>query len=204
MKDREMHRHRGRAEALERLEQEAPFDARVDGEVDVVDADLSARDLAPYRGPDAAELREQGVRAVFLGMFFEWDPAETFRVAGEHGFEPAAAPRTGAWSYADVDDDFISIHHWLKWHKFGFTRVWDNLSIEIRNGRTTRDEAITTVRELGDQQPTEDIASFCRYTGIEEDRFFAIAETFRNPGVWTRRDGVWQIDDFLIPDYPWT
>jgi N-acetyl sugar amidotransferase len=171
---------------------------------DWVDGDLSARDLSPYRGPDDAVLREHGVRAVFLGMFVEWDPAETFRVASEHGFEPAPAPRTGAWAFADVDDDFISIHHWLKWHKFGFTRVWDNLSIEIRNGRLTRDEAIATIRELGDQQPNDDIGAFCRYTGIEQDRFFAIAETFRDPSVWTRRDGVWQIDDFLIPDYSWT
>jgi N-acetyl sugar amidotransferase len=171
---------------------------------DWVGDDLAARDLAPYRGPSDAELREHAVRAVFLGMFFEWDPAETFRIARERGFEPAPKPRTGAWTYADVDDDFISIHHWLKWHKFGFTRVWDNLSIEIRNGRLSRDEAIATIRELGDQQPSDDIAAFCRYTGIEEDRFFAIVETFRDPSVWTRRDGVWRIDDFLIPDYPWT
>jgi N-acetyl sugar amidotransferase len=171
---------------------------------DWVDDELSARDLTPYRGPTDEELREQGVRAVFLGMFYEWDPEETFRVAHEHGFRAAERPRTGAWSYADIDDDFISIHHWLKWHKFGFTRVWDNVSIEIRNGRMTREQAVETVRELGDQTPRDDIAEFCRYVGIDEDRFFAIAETFRHPGVWTRRDGVWQIDDFLIPDYPWT
>jgi N-acetyl sugar amidotransferase len=171
---------------------------------DWVDGELSARDLTPYRGPSDEQLREHGVRAVFLGMFFEWDPEETFRIARDRGFEAAERPRTGAWSYADIDDDFISIHHWLKWHKFGFTRVWDNLSIEIRNGRMTREQAVETVRELGDQTPHEDIAAFCRYTEIDEDRFFAIAETFRDPGVWTRRDGVWQIDDFLIPDYPWT
>jgi N-acetyl sugar amidotransferase len=171
---------------------------------DWIDAQLTARDLTPYRGPTDDELRAQGVRAIFLGMFFEWDPEDTYRVAREHGFQAADEPRTGAWSYADIDDDFISIHHWLKWHKFGFTRVWDNLSVEIRNGRMSRAEAVETVRELGDQCPHEDIAAFCRYTGIDEERFFSIAETFRDPGVWTWRDGVWQIDDFLIPDYPWT
>lgn len=165
---------------------------------------LSERDLAPYRGPSEEALEESGVRAVFLGMYFEWDPQETFRVAAEHGFEAGDRPRTGAWAYADVDDDFISIHHFLKWHKFGFTRVWDNLSIDIRNGRLGRDEAIATVREMGDQTPHDDVRRFCEYVGIDEERFFAICETFRNEEIWTRRDGVWQIDDFLIPDWTWT
>ena len=30
--------------------------------------------------------------------------------------------RTGYYDYADIDDDFISLHHWIKWYKFGFTR----------------------------------------------------------------------------------
>ena len=38
---------------------------------------------------------------------------------------------------------------YLKWYKFGFTRLFDNLSLEIRNGRLTRDEAIEIVRARG-------------------------------------------------------
>ena len=36
----------------------------------------------------------------------------------------AEGPLTGYYAYADIDDAFlISIHHWLKWLKFGFTRT---------------------------------------------------------------------------------
>jgi N-acetyl sugar amidotransferase len=171
---------------------------------DWVGEDLSARDLTAYRGPSDDELRAKGVRAVFLGMFFEWDPEETYRVASRHGFHAAERPRTGVWDYADIDDQFISIHHWLKWPKFGFTRVWDNLSVDIRNGRLSRSAAIEAVRELGDQTPLDDISAFCRWTGIEEERFFGIVEGFRNEAIWSRRNGSWQIDDFLVPDYPWS
>jgi N-acetyl sugar amidotransferase len=170
---------------------------------DWVSDDLPSADLAVYRGPTGEQMAAAGTRAVFLGMFFEWDPQETFEIARRHGFEPDSTPRTGAYAYADIDDDFISIHHWLKWLKFGFTRVWDNLSLEIRNGRLSRDEAIGIVRDLGDQTPHEDIDLFCRYVGIDRDRFFAIAETFRDTDIWTLRDGVWRIDDFLIDDWPW-
>ena len=56
--------------------------------------DLTRRDVAPYRAVEPQALA--GTRAVFLGMFFEWDPAETFGVAAAHGFRAGEAPRTGA------------------------------------------------------------------------------------------------------------
>jgi len=111
----------------------------------------------------------------------------------------------GYYDFADIDDDFISIHHWMKWYKFGFTRLFDNLSLEIRNGRMTREEALEIIRSVGDQTPHGDIASFCVFSGISVQRFHAIAETFRNHQVWKRDpDGVWRIPEFLIPDWNWS
>jgi N-acetyl sugar amidotransferase len=173
---------------------------------DWVSDDLSARDLAAYFGPAPGELDAAGVRAIFLGYYLPWDPQETRRVAAEHGFRAdSGGPRTGYYDFADIDDDFISIHHWMKWYKFGFTRLFDNLSLEVRNGRLERDAAIEIVRRMGEQTPSADIARFCRFAGLSEARFFEIAERFRNPAVWrTRADGVWHIPAFLIADWRWT
>ena len=172
---------------------------------DWVSDELTEQDLTPYFGVSDEELERRGVRGVFLGWFFEWDPAETARVAAERGFRSDERARTGFYEYADIDDDFISIHHWIKWLKFGFTRTYDNLSIEIRNGRLTRDEAIAIVAERGDETPHEDIERFCAYVGISREQFDAIVERWRNPDVWRRRDdGTWVIDGFLIPDWSWS
>lgn len=171
---------------------------------DWVDDDLSERDLAVYRGPSDADLKVAGVRAIFLGMYLRWDPQHTFDVAREHGFEPAPVPLTGSYAFADVDDDFISLHHWLKWHKFGFTRAWDNLSLEIRNERLSRDAAIELARVAGNPAPHEDIRAFCEYTRMPDEHFHQVAESFRNTDIWTLGpDGSWRIEDFLIPDWDW-
>ncbi len=171
---------------------------------DWVSADLTAQELTPYFGPTDAELDANGVLAVFLGYYFAWDPAKTLAVARAHGFRSRAeGPKTGYYDYADIDDDFISIHHYLKWYKFGFTRSFDNLSLEIRNGRITREQAIDWLRQRGDETPHEDIDRFCAFAGIGRERFFEIIERFRNHDVWTRREGSWVIDDFLIPDWKW-
>jgi hypothetical protein len=172
---------------------------------DWVTDELPEGDMTAYFGPTEEELERAGVLAVFLGYYFQWDPATSLAVASAHGFRARAdGPKTGLYNYADIDDDFISIHHFLKWYKFGFTRSFDNLSLEIRNGRMTREEAIDAIRTRGDETPREDIAEFCRFIGITDEHFFEIAERFRNPDIWTRRDGKWTIDGFLVPDWNWT
>jgi len=166
---------------------------------------FTEKELAAYFAPSDAELEAAGVLAVFLGYYFPWDPEETRRAAAANGFRGRAdGAKTGYYDFADIDDDFISIHHHMKWPKFGFTRLFDNLSLEIRNGRMSREQAVRAVAEAGDQTPNEDIGKFCAFAGIERARFDAIAEGFRNPGVWQRSGGVWHIPGFLIPDWRWT
>lgn len=172
---------------------------------DWVCEDLTEKELTPYFCPEDAELERAGVLAVFLGYYFPYDPAGSLESALAHGFRPRQeGPRTGFYNYADIDDDFISIHHYLKWYKFGFTRTFDNLSIEIRNGRMTRDEAVRIIRERGDETPQEDIDRFCGFVGIERKRFFEIIEPFRNPDIWVKQNGRWTIEGFLIEDWEWT
>ena len=129
----------------------------------------------------------------------------TFKVACENGFTPSNVPKTGLYNYADIDDEFlITVHHWMKWYKFGFTRLWDNLSLEIRNGRLTREEAIVLLRNEANYVPHDEINLFSQYLGISVQQFFEIAESFRDNEVWTKRsDGTWFIKDFLISDWPW-
>lgn len=171
---------------------------------DWVSTELSARDLTPYWGPEPDQLTQSGMTAIFLGYYLKWDPENTLKVAKASGFRVREeGPKTGYWNYADIDDDFMSIHHYIKWYKFGCTRLFDNLSVEIRNGRVTREEALTILRRLGDQRPTEDIQKLCRFLEISEDHFNEVLETFRNREIWSRHAGVWRIENFIIPDWDW-
>ena len=172
---------------------------------DWVTENISAQELASYTGPGDTELKKRDVRSVFLGHYFRWDPQTSLKAAKQYGFrERREGPKTGYYNFADVDDDFISIHHWLKWYKFGITRLFDNLSLEIRRGRMDRDEAIEIICSRGDQTPHEDIAAFCSYTGITTQEFFAICEEFRNTEIWEYKDGTWVIPDFLVSDWQWS
>ncbi len=172
---------------------------------DWVSKKLTEKELTPYFGPTDEELVQAKVNAIFLGYYFQWDPEMSADVARKHGFKSRSdGPKTGYYDFADIDDDFISIHHCVKWYKFGFTRLFDNLSLEIRNGRMTREQAIDVIRSRGVDLPLEDIRKFCVFVGISEERFFEIAETFRNPSIWTRRNNIWMMQDFLIANWKWS
>ncbi len=172
---------------------------------DWVDDDLTPKDMEPYRMPSEEAFQRAGVRSFFLGDYLPWDPAESLRVAKANGFRVRGeGPRLGLYNYADIDCDFISVHHHFKWLKFGCTRLFDNLALEIRNGRMTRDEAIEVIRQRGDQTPEDDIISLCEFLRISREHFAEIEEKFRNRKVWKRVNGVWEIPGFIVPDWKWT
>jgi N-acetyl sugar amidotransferase len=163
---------------------------------------LTKSDLLAYQVPKDTDFT---VRSVFLGAFFKWNSYQNARIAQEAGFEYGKQDlKIGTWDFADIDCDFISLHHFLKWYKFGFTRDFDNLSVQIRYGMIDRGEAIAQIRAKGWQAPEHDIAAFCRFQGKPESWFWSVCEGFRNTDIWTKRAGIWYIPDFLIPDWQWT
>ena len=172
---------------------------------DWIDDDLTRKDLEPYFLPPDDAFVDKQIHSLLLGNYLRWDPEESRRVAAAHGFQAdPAGPRIGLYDYADIDCRFISVHHHFKWFKFGFTRLWDNLAIEIRSGRLTRDQAVRIIAERGDQTPHEDIEAICEFMRMSLDEFHGIEDRFRNPDVWTRANGRWTIKDFLIKDWNWT
>jgi N-acetyl sugar amidotransferase len=171
---------------------------------DWISKELNEKNLTAYFEVNSDELNKKGIKAIFLGYYFKWDPDTSLKNAVESGFKHRdEGPKVGYYNYADIDDDFISIHHFLKLYKFGFTRLFDNLSIEIRNKRMTRNKALKIVKKYGFQKPVDDIKKLCAFLSISEDQFSKIIEKFRNKDIWYKDKGIWKIRNFIIPDWDW-
>jgi len=61
---------------------------------------------------------------------------------------------------------------------------------------------LTELRSTGGECK-DDIDKFCAFAGISRERFFEIAERFRNRQVWQQSGGAWRIPGFLIPNWNW-
>ena len=173
---------------------------------DWISSSLTKSELTPYYGPNDKELAKSNILGIFLGYYFNWDPMESKRIAMENGFKNhPSGPITGLYDFADIDDIFISIHHWVKWYKFGFSRLFDNLSLEIRNNRITRDEAIEIIKKTGNITPKKEINEFANFCSIDVSEIYKIAESFRNLAIWEKdKNNNWIIPDFLIKDWDWS
>jgi len=171
---------------------------------DWIDGELTRDALAPYAFPSDAELAAHDVQVIFLGWFFPWDPRRSLEIATAHGFRARAdGPLVGHYDFANIDDDLLGVHHHAKWPKFGITRSWDTLSMEIRHGRLSREQAIERLRARGEETPWRSIEQFCEYTGIPRREYFDVLERFRNREIWSRSGGRWRIEGFLVPDFEW-
>ncbi len=171
---------------------------------DWVGPTLPLKDLLTYSWVSDKIKKKNNIKEIFLGYYFKWDPEKIYNFSKKRGFKAATKPKTGIYNFADIDDEFlITIHHWLKWYKFGFTRVWDNLSIEIRNNRITRNKAINIIKKIGTKNPSKEIKLFCKYLNISENFFYKIANKFRNKDIWYKEKNTWRIRNFLISDWKW-
>ncbi len=140
------------------------------------------------------------VRSIFLGHYYNWDPVKINNFVKKKGFKNEKKPKVGLYNFADIDDEcLINIHHWLKWYKYGFTRIFDNLSLEIRNKRITRKQALTLLEKHKFEYPINEIKKFCRYCEISIVYFFKIIKNFRNKKIWKKnRNGKYFIQNFII------
>jgi hypothetical protein len=171
---------------------------------DWIGEDLSARDLAPLLTPPPELVAARDLHVLFLGHYFPWDPQTSLRVAEAHGFRArAAGARVGHYDFVNIDDDMIGVHHHPKWHKFGITRSWDTLSMEIRSGRMSRAQAVHEIARRGDEPPTDDIRAFCDYLDMPTADYYSVLERFRDRELWSRSDDRWKIEGFLIDDFAW-
>lgn len=168
---------------------------------------LTRKELNSLVPPDDATLEAMGYTPIFLGYYIPWDARQNVEVAHRYGFRSRErGPIMGLYDYADLDCMNIVIHHYFKWLKFGFNRVTDHASNEIRKGRLTRDEAIKLVRASdGMKPPCEYIAAFCRQIQITERHFWEIAEQYRNLEIWAKNEqGEWYLDGWIggdrVPD----
>ena len=162
---------------------------------------LTSKDLNGYY---FFSKQKKKIQSIFLGDYIQWDPKKIYKEVKKAGFKESNSAKTGYYNFADLDDDFISIHHYLKWYKFGFTRLFDNLSIEIRNKRISREKALKIIFRNKAKRPEKDIKKFCKFTNISIKEFNKILEKFRNRSIWKKnKKGKWFIKNFISNQYSW-
>lgn len=142
--------------------------------------DLSERDLLPFFYPSDAQLRKTGVRGIYLGNFHRWDSkAQHEEMVNLYRQYQGPLSRTFD-TYNDIDDmHFTGMHDMLKIRKFGYGKVVDDASREIRYGRLRREEAIGMVAHH-EHQAAPNTEALSQFIGLEHDQILRSADAWRD------------------------
>ncbi|MCW8863093.1 MAG: N-acetyl sugar amidotransferase, partial [Rhodospirillales bacterium] len=159
---------------------------------------LEEKHLLWAKYPDDEDIERVGVRGVFISNFFGWNQhIHTKKMVDMYGFEfnPTTFDRTYARDSNLNNFHDNGIHDYMKYVKFGYGRVTDHVSRDIRNNLMTRDEGIQLIRQYEHVVPG-DIVRWLDYVGMTRTEFETIADTWRDPRAWVKNEyGQWIKDN---------
>jgi len=155
----------------------------------------SGQDLHFYEYPPDSDMEYARLRIVYLGYYIQdWSGSNNARFAIARGLKTRPDPPEAIgdlWGFSSLDEDFRIVNQYLKYLKFGFGHVTDQAVEAINAGTMTRTEAIELVKQFDGCCDKRYVEKFCGYLGIPEDRFWEVAERFRNTSLWYREGDQW-------------
>ncbi len=142
---------------------------RLEGAVD-------ERDLAPFKYPSLKMLRKINYRSVCLGSYVPWDVKKQSRIIedelGWTGDYVEGVPP--GYEYEKIECYLQGVRDYIKYIKRGYSRASHLASIDLRNQRLDRDEAMKMVKEHeGKRPPSLDL--FLGHIGLSEEEFLEVA-----------------------------
>jgi len=166
-------------------------------EEDMVDLNISMEDLRILQYPSDDIVHDVGVMGTFYGHYFKWDANIHTEKMKKIGWAPLPNPPYGSWAdFENCDMKYIDIRERIKYLKYGYGRATDQLNIELRHGRITRDKALSIVKDIDGNVNQENIISFCEYLDISVDHYNSIIDSFVNTNLFVRDSkGNWTLKE---------
>jgi N-acetyl sugar amidotransferase len=162
----------------------------------IKNSDLSESDIVQYLYPHDKEIEKVGVRGIYLGNYIPWDTkAQHEKMIEKYGYETTTQQRTFD-TYNDIDCvHYNGLHDYIKYLKYGYGKITDHATREIRWGRLSRDKGIELVERYEHVKPT-DIKYFLKWAEISENELFGHIK--RDNQIWTKKEKNWQINDHIL------
>lgn len=137
--------------------------------------EFELREFLPFTLPPSRVMQEKKVASFPLGNFIKWDTESQVALIqqelGWEGDEVEGVPQE--FKYEKIECMMQGMRDFLKYSKRGYARTTHLTSIEIRNGRMSRDDAKDLVEEYEGKRPYS-LDLFLEFLNLSEDELFEI------------------------------
>jgi len=166
---------------------------------------FSKQELAPFIVPKDLD----GIRAVYYAHWHKWGALYNFELAKKIGFRPMDGRMLGSFQgYSSIDDTIDGLYMYIMALKFGFARCTKDCCKEIREGKMTREEAMSLISRYDFEFPytKPEFRALLKYLDMSSDEFWKTCRKFINSEVWQVRKGrgksEWVNDERVVLRMP--
>ena len=154
---------------------------------------LSKKDLQAFTYPSDKQLESSRVRGIYLGNFIFWDSQKQIeKVIQKYNYETIPQERTyntyesiHCWNNAGV-------HDYIKYLKYGYAKVNDHVSRDIRLKRLNRLQGLELIDRYIERIPSS-FQKFLDWLEIDEAYFYKTVNKFRDNRAWRKtKNGSWR------------
>jgi N-acetyl sugar amidotransferase len=145
------------------------------------------KELLAFEYPSNEQLKEVGVTGLFLGYYLKWEAFKHVEKMKSLGWNSnPEGPVEGAYyDFENLDCKWIAgLHDYMKFLKYGYGRATDQLCIEIRHGRISREKAIRIVRQYEGTIPRKYLFDFFKFIDCSEGAFYKTLDKFTNKKIF--------------------
>ena len=138
--------------------------------------EVTLRDLDPYVYPSEKDLRILGIRSVPLGWYIPWDVKNQYEIINkELGWQGDRVEGVSPeYPYEKTEYQLQGPRDYLKFIKRGYARTTHLTSLDIRNGRMKREDAVELIKKYEGKRPAS-LDYLLKILGIDEDIWRKIA-----------------------------
>lgn len=170
---------------------------------DLMSDKVSMKDVHFYTYPSEDDVEAGQLRIIYLGYYIkEWSGFNNAQFAKERGLEvrDETPEQIGdLWGFTALDEEFYVLNQMIKYVKFGFGQVADQVCEAINRGSMTKEEGFELMKLYDGNCDKKYIDHFCRYLGISQKEFWDVVESYRNPVIWNKNEKEEWVLDYEDP-----
>lgn len=152
---------------------------------------LKKKDAYFYNYPSEDDFRKSQTKIFYLGNFIkDWSGRNNADFAISKGLKTRIDKPENIgdlWGVSAVDEEFRLVNQFLKFLKFGFGHVTDQVQERIHSGKMNRKEGLNLIKKYDGKLSYNYIMLFCDYLEIEEKKFWQVANKFKNKDIFKQK-----------------
>jgi len=134
---------------------------------------ITEEDMRPFRFPTIKEIEQLKPVSLHLGSYIKWDiPTQVELIKRELGWKDAQVEGTYC-TYDKQECRFIGVRDYCKYLKRGFGRTTHQASLDIKEGRITREEGLLLAKRYDGKRP-ESLNAFLSEIELSEKEFMDV------------------------------